>query len=274
MSEGSACHDGHKCSVCYETIVDPRALPCGHSFCGAPRQCIDELETRRGIICGICRHFHKIKAKDIKPLYGIRDFFQVPDVKSSAPKCAVHSREKYSFWCLKCKIKVCGKCINGSHDGHSIRSLTRYLVDEMQQKLKKDFPKGLSAYVELAKQLLDSCDAHVLSLQNQITEIQQHKVAINEKKSVAESYSQQFEGLEFTPDNIMEHLSAVESFINMSPEMVRFPKIPSFKVNKPETFSVKSFEITPEVSKVKKKPITKPELKESDNDEVKIKRKK
>ena len=62
-------------SFCTDVIEDPYALPCGHSFCGAPKNCLEVV--RQGATstkCAKCNAvFHSLKISDFKPLYRITD---------------------------------------------------------------------------------------------------------------------------------------------------------------------------------------------------------
>ena len=41
------------CVVCYEVLVDPDQLPCGHSYC---KECVAQLrEKRMSLSCPLCR---------------------------------------------------------------------------------------------------------------------------------------------------------------------------------------------------------------------------
>ena len=66
---------GLECSSCTDVLQDPHALPCRHSFCGPPKNCLEGV--RHGPTstkCAICNAvFHSLKITDLKPLYGIRD---------------------------------------------------------------------------------------------------------------------------------------------------------------------------------------------------------
>ena len=75
LADYNSDEQGLDCVVCHEAYRDPRALPCGHSYCGPPRVCLKSLEIERNkMTCAICRSNFDLNAEDIKPLYGIRDF--------------------------------------------------------------------------------------------------------------------------------------------------------------------------------------------------------
>ena len=126
-----------QCAICKETLEDPRPLPCGHSYCGPARNCLKSMENSEGLlVCAICREEHNLKAEDIKPLYGIRDFLQRDDEKLASNElvCSLHQKMECTLWCCDCDIMICGTCLENDHDGHLTRSLKRCLREKVQSK--------------------------------------------------------------------------------------------------------------------------------------------
>ena len=115
-----------ECVIGNEALVDPRALPCGHCYCGPPRLCLNSMESSDCdvIKCAVCRTDHRLKVSDIKPLYGIREYFQSQTtVKLVLVPCSVHNSEECVFWCSTCEVKICERCFEVEHDEHSMRRL-------------------------------------------------------------------------------------------------------------------------------------------------------
>ena len=46
-----------ECVVCLEVYVDPKLLPCDHSFCGG---CVDRITTDGYVKCPMCQHIHDV----------------------------------------------------------------------------------------------------------------------------------------------------------------------------------------------------------------------
>ena len=146
----SACQDEDiDCPVCQEALVDPRPLPCGHSYCGPARNCLRTLENdERSVKCAICRSEFNLAVDELKPLYGIRDHLaktkqQFCQREPTGPLCNEHNTSEIKFWCLKCEIKTCELCIQDNHDGHSVRNLKRHLVEKLEAKFGENVIESL-----------------------------------------------------------------------------------------------------------------------------------
>ena len=74
-----------ECCVCHETLVDPRALPCGHSYCGPEKDCLEAVKVKKeGLKCIVCREKCNLDVNQLKPLYGIRDYLKQVQPSSSS----------------------------------------------------------------------------------------------------------------------------------------------------------------------------------------------
>ena len=177
-----------ECVICNESLCDPRALPCGHSYCGPPRTCLQSMEVEQGfqwvMKCAVCRTHHNLRADQINPLYGIRDMFPKVDTTDTnlseehAVHCATHGK-LFLLWCKTCSVKICEDCLDTDHDEHCIKKLKRHLVEHLELK----FGGGLSQKLQMRKTLL-------LDLSGQMKEIQEkckkQMKALNEKLTYAQ----------------------------------------------------------------------------------------
>ena len=133
-----------ECAICSEVLSDPRALPCGHSFCGPPRKCLTNLkhEFSGKLRCALCTIEHDVKVKNLTPLYGIReglDSLRLEREKPSSSKiqssqkashCDKHCGYELSLWCTNCGEAICSRCVNESHEDHDMKSLKAFLRKE------------------------------------------------------------------------------------------------------------------------------------------------
>ena len=150
--------DNFSCSICHEEFMDPRPLPCGHCYCGPPRDCLNKLECEGGtMVCAMCREKFNLRASQIKPLYGIRDCFNQEKIshrdKNSAELfCEQHARMECKLWCTQCNVKLCEACIRDLHDEHTLRDLRKHLVQKIERKLGTNIQEGLAKFSkDLAK---------------------------------------------------------------------------------------------------------------------------
>ena len=143
--------DSLECVICNDPIFDPRAFPCGHSFCGPPRCCLLFMETESGFSrCAVCRTVHKMRANDIKPLYGIRDYFRGDQNENTSGHwkvhvpCFSHPNQECMFWCSTCSAMICEDCFDKDHDGHFVRKLKNHLEQKLEQRLGEKLLRGLT----------------------------------------------------------------------------------------------------------------------------------
>ena len=125
-----------ECSICKEFLTDPRALPCGHSFCGPPKICLKGVERRDGLRCAVCKDTFNLKLSKLKPLFGIGDFLQQSTSKTSDDNnsfdvmCKDHEDEKVMFWCRCCQEKACQKCFDAKHQSHPLINFRTHLKEK------------------------------------------------------------------------------------------------------------------------------------------------
>ena len=187
------CDENLECVICNENLVDPRALPCGHSYCGPPRLCLSTMKKSEGVLqCAVCRVKHNLKLEDIKPLYGIRDFFQgsvrKKTTKTVSLPCPVHESNECTIWCNTCCAMICIECFGDAHDDHSMRDLRKHLMRKIEEKYGKD---GISQYRGDLLELIESktlevekLKMHLVTVQHEIEKIQKQIEVLDEGSKV------------------------------------------------------------------------------------------
>ena len=161
-----------ECPICTDQIKDPRALPCGHCYCGPQKPCLNKLQNRPGFLaCATCRIEHQMLISQIKPLYGIRDVLEnhaqekqklLGELKKltkenemmekktvfTPPPCSSENcSNTVDFWCKDCLIAFCDDCLESQHYRHSVSSFIKHLQNQLQQKLGKSTDIQLKHFI-------------------------------------------------------------------------------------------------------------------------------
>ena len=148
-----------QCSICHETLVDPRALPCGHSFCGPPRTCLDFIKHNNNLAskCAECNQVFPVKVNELKPLFKIRDALgRLAVAENNCAQGADCNHNDVKMWCKDCSVKLCLPCVEENHVDHNLKSYIAIL----REKARKIAP------------LLGDIDFQTYRLANEIKQLQ------------------------------------------------------------------------------------------------------
>ena len=178
-----------ECSICAEELDDPRALPCGHSYCGPQKNCLTMLKQTNGAIkCALCNEVHHLDIGNLKPLFGIREFLnssgkQVAS-KSSKPaafsRCPTHPSSPVLFWCVQCSEKICQTCFETQHDGHAMKSYKVHLQNSVSAKLK-EVGAQRESFIENMNKRIESIQDHISALDSKIKAYEGRKVVLEKE---------------------------------------------------------------------------------------------
>ena len=145
--------EGFLCSVCSTILTDPRALLCGHSFCGPPKNCLTNLCNEEGNVkCAICNTQHDKKVDELKPLFGIRDAIDEYSKLSSSdkpvtaksskydgpvlPPCLKHPKMLCYHWCTNCREAVCDDCVDAEHEDCHLKLMKHVLKPLVREAIE------------------------------------------------------------------------------------------------------------------------------------------
>ena len=193
-----------ECVVCNESLCDPKAFPCGHTYCGPPRTCLQSMEigqgARSGMNCAVCRADHNLRVNQINPLYGISDLFPKVDTtdinhsEENVVHCATHGK-LFTLWCKTCSVKICVECLDTDHDEHSMKKLKRHLVEQLELKFGGDLSQKLQMrktfLLDLSDQMnkmQEKCEKQMRALNEKVTQAQVAKKEVMKEIQVIAKY--------------------------------------------------------------------------------------
>ena len=176
-----------ECTVCYEVFVDPKLLPCRHSYCNT---CIQELTKGSKLQCPMCKSFCDVDqiVHDFQTERFVQAFKELEEEfnrklerataasaypEPSAPpehtitalkKCELCSSNDIAFWCVECKQWICIPC-------KKIHLNTSFAKDHHIEKLSVK-NKGVKS---LLQSEIDSLKVKINDFHKYITKLQAEK---------------------------------------------------------------------------------------------------
>ena len=131
------------CPISYELFMDPRTLPCLHTFC---KSCIQRsietglAEVPEGVFeCPLCRAQVPLPANGVDGIsanFSTKRLIEIYSkrqkvVTDSEPKCLLCTRSNpATMWCIECDCTICSECL----DFHKrIKMFTHHKVIPMQE---------------------------------------------------------------------------------------------------------------------------------------------
>ncbi|XP_075251353.1 uncharacterized protein LOC142343866 [Convolutriloba macropyga] len=239
------------CSICAETLSDPRVLPCGHSFCGPPKPCLNSMQRAKSIICALCNKTHKIQLSDLKPLFGIRDFIERYQARNETenepvvrpktvqefcpPECDEGCRNLTSFWCKSCSKRVCEDCLEDIHDKHSVQSYKKYIRESVKKKYG-DFVAIQTEFGEKTTDILNQMTTKLAQMYHVISILEGERDALAIKKAEFNLIVDNLPQLE----KVMQGTGVcdsdvIDTLINFDSKLPTVTQIPSTKNTQTET---------------------------------------
>ena len=223
-----------ECVICSEYLADPRTLPCGHSYCGPPRLCLTSMENSEGgLCCAVCRTNHNLKAGDIKPLYGIRDFLHgVSELRSTERKllpCPVHESTDCSLWCKTCDVMICVDCIADLHDGHPVRKLRSYLVEKVESQFGRPLVEGVNTYREELKRGVELRKDIIAEIKIKMTQLEEELESIGDHIDNIDDFCEVL--MKGAPGDIECDAALLADFVKFESSRMRFARFGIFWIN-------------------------------------------
>ena len=216
MATANHLDENLRCSICQEVLLDPRPLPCGHSFCGPPRPCLVMMENgEHTMTCAICRSDFSLRAADIKPLYGIREYFKGTEqlsqfCTSSGIKCERHWTKECNLWCTECDVTVCELCIQDEHDEHPVRNLRKHLTHKIEQKFGTKIPETIIQYQTSLEKCVDLNSRMFTQLHKRYESVKDFLVNAESKQQLLHKYLNSIKDGSTCRLSILQELSEID----------------------------------------------------------------
>jgi len=194
MASSDHCEELPECAICKDVLEDPRALPCGHTFCGPPRRCLEALKqgptwlTETRLKCAICGDHFRLTIESLKPLYGLRDYLtkqkdqakkskKSPNVLNINCDCRQDKKMTATFWCWTCLRAICNECvISVHHKGHQFAIFepqSKTFVEQTITSIKSktaETTKSLRAHFDTVQKRFEKAKSDTRKLRQEITE--------------------------------------------------------------------------------------------------------
>ena len=206
-----------KCPICTETLVDPRTLPCGHSYCGPPRKCLDyiKLESDKASKCAVCSKVFQVKVSDLNPLYGIREAieaFSLDNKVVERGQLCTHAELEFKMWCRDCSVALCVPCVDAYHSSHCLNSYKAVLKEQAEKILPE----------------LEGLDLQLYQISNEIKQLQLRQEEVEKRAKYKTTVRQIADG----------------NTVSQSPELLAFlnSKLTDVRQHWVDNFERKSFE--------------------------------
>lgn len=199
MSADSEC-TLFQCPICLEEFIQPKALPCLHTFC---KSCISEFILKSTTAtdcfvvfnCPVCRKEIKLQSCPSDPAKYLQDNHIIQSMKeaclSKGQLCSIHNSKQADYVCTEHNQIVCYKCIIDSHRFCNVTEI--YEAVESKKK----------SITQVHNQL-------VVRKENMETSMYAHR---QEKKGILESDIKCKDGVKLYVDELKNLISKLQSQI-------------------------------------------------------------
>ena len=172
-----------ECTICFEIFVNPKLLPCRHSYC---EKCIGELTKGSKLQCPLCKSFCDVDqiVHDFQTENFVQAFQELEEEfnrkldeatatihpEPSAPpihevtakkKCELCKLNEIAFWCAECKQWICMQC----KTIHLNTTFTKdHRIEKMSEKIK-EVESLLQTEINGLKVKIDEFQMYIKTLQ-------------------------------------------------------------------------------------------------------------
>ena len=163
-----------KCTICFETYVDPKVLQCFHVYC---QRCLAQLAQHSqgdlSISCPTCRQVTPILQESgvagLRPAFHINHLLEIHRsageiTRKQGKPCPKHAEEVVKLYCETCRETICLKCAikGGGHHNHQYNDLGSAFSKVKQEVTSSLEPvKEQVAVMNKALEQLDKCRGEI-----------------------------------------------------------------------------------------------------------------
>lgn len=150
------------CFVCQEDFKDPRALPCGHSYC---LECIAQLSKVSPLQfpCPECHKEIVLPSSDPsqlpRALLAVRIRRKLNDKNAREGECLKHGEKKRLF-CFDCDFLICFKCDLTDHSDHDTQLVESLDITERVRGIADALAEGKTNLAQRKSALIDACQTN------------------------------------------------------------------------------------------------------------------
>lgn len=154
MSDSKAKGDNqeslYECAVCQKEFIEPKFLPCFHTFCAICIEHTAQKDSQSTFPCPACQELTSLPPGGASKL---QTNYYVRDAKiHNKVMCKVHTDEKLRFYCVLCEEAICMCCKLTKHNLHEIQDLLE--AAEVIMKGVTSHQESLKSSVEEARERL------------------------------------------------------------------------------------------------------------------------
>ena len=107
---------------------------------------------------------------------------------------------------------ICASCLEGQHDGHSVRALKKYLMGRIESQFEKPLFEGIVEYRENLIRYIDSRESKLADIKFQTEHIQKEIRSAQNQKTIIDEYYSKF----VNKDTCGQHVNETKLLLRIS----------------------------------------------------------
>ena len=181
-----------ECIFCGKELENPKFLPCGHEYCGFPKECLVKLENEYGkVTCPACEDVFLFSAQEYEKMHSEKEEVDRLSRVDLWTKewCSKHDSAMIWF-CHDCQEKICKNCWRADHvkDYHHDVEFLEFVNQKFfLDKMKLFRIEGRKALLEF---LIAVIEKILASLQMYVEKFREEQSHLGEAKQAAKELAE------------------------------------------------------------------------------------